>query len=141
MWNLFNALAVYGYWTHFVHPDDVIAEDRGKDKTWKQLKAEFERTIGEVNKIFPYLKPMKASDLTKLYMNIEDLKIKSEKVNNEIRIGSINFRKPYEATIRIRNKKIKSMSSGTFKEIYTSGETKIYLINIDKENVTIFLGD
>jgi len=33
------------------------------------------------------------------------------------------------------------MSSGTFKEIYTSGETKIYLINIDKENVTIFLGD
>ena len=141
MWNLFNALAVYGYWTHFVHPDDVIAEDRGKDKTWKQLKAEFERTIGEVNKIFPYLKPMKASDLTKLYMNIEDLKIKSEKVNNEIRIGSINFRKPYEATIRIRNKKIKSMSSGTFKEIYTSGETKIYVINIDKENVTIFLGD
>lgn len=141
MWNLSNALALYGYWTHFVHPDDVIAEDRGKDKTWKQLKTEFERTIGEVNKTFPYLKPMKASDLTKLYMNIEDLKIKSEKVNNELRIGSINFRKPYEATIRIRNKKIKSMSSGTFKEIYTSGETKIYLVNIDKENVTIFLGD
>lgn len=141
MWNLINAMAVYGYWTHFVHPDDVIAEDRGKDKTWKELRAEFERTIREVNTLYPFLKPMKSSEMTNLYINIEDLKIKSEKVGNEIRIGSINFRKPYETTIRVRNKKIKKISSGTFKEIYTAGETKVYLINIDKENVTLYLGD
>ena len=141
MWNLINAMAVYGYWTHFVHPDDVIAEDRGKDKTWKELRAEFERTISEVNALYPFLRPMKSSEMTNLYMNIEDLKIKSEKVNNEIRIGSINFRRPYEATIRVRNKKIKKMSSGTFKEIYNTGDTVVYLVNIDKENVTLYLGD
>lgn len=141
MWKIFNALALYGYWSHFIHPDDVIAEDRGKDKTWRQLKSEFEKTIGEVNRYFPHLKSMRSSDMTNLYMNIEDLKIKSEKIGNELRIGSINFRKPYEATIRIRNKKIRNMSSGTFKEIYVSGDTRIYLVNIDKENVTISLGD
>ena len=141
MWNLINAMAVYGYWTHFVHPDDVIAEDRGEDKTWEELRAEFERTIGEVNALYPYLQPMKSSAMTNLYMNIEDLKIKSQKVNNEIRIGSDNFRRPYEATIRVRNQKIKKMSSGTFKEIYTADDTKIYLVNIDKENVTLYLGD
>jgi len=42
MWSLFNAIAIYGYWTHFVHPDDVISDDRGMNKTWKEIKLKFE---------------------------------------------------------------------------------------------------
>jgi len=43
--------------------------------------------------------------------------------------------------IRINGKKIKNISSGSFKEIYTAGNSKIYLLSIEKEDITIHLGD
>ncbi len=54
LWGIFNALAVYGYMSHFVHPDDVISDDRGFGKDWNQLYHEFEKVILEVEKRFPY---------------------------------------------------------------------------------------
>ena len=56
-------------------------------------------------------------------------------------IALTDFREPFKALIRINGKKIKNISSGSFKEIYTAGNSKIYLLSIEKEDITIHLGD
>lgn len=141
MWSLFNAIAVYGYWAHFVHPDDVISDDRGKDKTWNELKQEFDKVIGEVQANLPYLEPMRASELTQRYLNIEDLKIQSEKKENKIYIGMENYREPFYMTIRIKNNAITKISSGTFKEVYDTEDSKIYLLHVESPDLVITLGE
>ena len=141
MWSLFNAIAVYGYWAHFVHPDDVISDDRGMNKTWKELKQEFDKLIGEVEADHPYLESIRASELTQRYINIEDLKIQSEKRDNKIYVGMENYREPFYMTVRIRNNSIKNISSGTFKEIYDTEDSKIYLLHVENPDLIITLGE
>ena len=141
MWSLFNAIAVYGYWAHFVHPDDVISDDRGMNKTWKELKQEFDKLIGEVEADHPYLESIRASELTQRYINIEDLKIQSEKRDNKIYVGMENYRDPFYMTVRIRNNSIKNISSGTFKEIYDTEDSKIYLLHVENPDLIITLGE
>lgn len=140
LWGIFNALAVYGYMSHFVHPDDVISDDRGFGKDWNQLYHEFEKVILEVEKRFPYLEPSTDSGLTQKYMNIEDLKIHSEKDGNTLKIGLENFRNPFSALVRIRHDDIKSISSGEYRLVNKYGDNSIYLIKFTNENTIIELG-
>ena len=141
MWDIFNAFAVYGYWSHFIHPDDLISKDRSRNKSWVELKEEFEKVIVSVEDKLPFLEPMRAMDMTKRYINIEDLKIQSEKRGSDIHIALTDYREPFKALIRINGKKIKGISSGSFEEVYTAGNSKIYLLSIEKEDITIQLGD
>lgn len=141
MWSLYNAIATYGYWSHFVHPDDLISKDRSRNKSWAELKGEFEKILIDVEANMPFLTSMRAVDMTKKYANIEDIKIFSEKLGNEIHVGVENFRDPFDTLIRVRNKKINKISSGTFREVYNTGNTRIYLVSINNEDTTIYLGD
>ena len=97
--------------------------------------------IGEVEANHPYLEPIRASELTQRYINIEDLKIQSEKRDNKIYIGMENYRDPFYMTIRIRNNSIKNISSGTFKEIYDTEDSKVYLLHVENPDLIVTLGE
>ena len=44
-------------------------------------------------------------------------------------------------TIRIRNNSIKNISSGTFKEIYDTEDSKVYLLHVENPDLIITLGE
>ena len=141
MWDAFNAFAIYGYWSHFMHPDDLIDPERSRNKPWSQLKLEFEKMLISFEEKLPFVEPMRSVDMTKKYMNIEDLEIYSEKKGSELHIGLKNFRNPFETLIRLnRNNEIKKISSGSYREVYSTGSSRIYLVNIENENTIIYLG-
>lgn len=139
LWNIFNAIALYGYMSHFVHPDDIISEDRGFGKEWAEILKEFENMILEVEKRFPFLEPNTNIELTKKYMNIEDMKIHSARDGDKIKIGIENFRDPFDAFVRIRDTSIKTLSSGEFKLISDYEHHRIYLIKFTSEDTIIDL--
>lgn len=139
LWGIFNAIAIYGYMSHFVHPDDIISDDRGFGKDWSQLYKEFEAMILEVEKRFPYFEPSTNSGLTQKYINMEDIKIYSEKDNNTLKIGIDNFRKPFSALVRIRNNNIKSISSGEYRLVNRYKNNNIYLIKFMNQDTIIKL--
>jgi len=107
----------------------------------EELKQEFDKLIGEVEAAHPYLESIRASELTQRYINIEDLKIQSEKRDNKIYVGMENYREPFYMTVRIRNNSIKNISSGTFKEIYDTEDSKIYLLHVENPDLIITLGE
>jgi hypothetical protein len=57
-WSMVNSVTLHGYISHFIHPDDSLDSYRSKDKTWNQLIREFSDFYYDINKKYPWLRPM-----------------------------------------------------------------------------------
>lgn len=139
MWNIYNALAVYGYYSHFIHPDDILSEDRGYGKDWEQLLREFENMLEEVDKNLPYLEPTLNYELLEKYKNVENIEVYSKKIGNKIIIETKNFNFPFEITFRLKNNRIKNVSSNRIRVIGEYKNNTLYQLSIDREYFEIEL--
>lgn len=139
MWNIYNALAVYGYYSHFIHPDDILSEDRGYGKDWEQLLREFENMLEEVDKNLPYLEPTLNYELLEKYKNVENIELYSKKIGNKIIIETKNFNSPFEITFRLKNNRIKNVSSNRIRVIGEYKNNTLYQLSIDREYFEIEL--
>ncbi len=57
-----NVLTLKGYFSHFVHPDDVLSEERGQGMTWKQLYEGFEDLLEGLKQDFGWIRKMTSSE-------------------------------------------------------------------------------
>ena len=55
-----NACALYGAFSHFVHPDDILDEERGGGQGWEDLFQAYCHKLGLVNRYFEGLRPLTA---------------------------------------------------------------------------------
>lgn len=55
-----NACALYGAFSHFVHPDDILDEERGGGQGWEDLFQAYCHKLGLVNRYFESLRPLTA---------------------------------------------------------------------------------
>lgn len=53
-WEIVNAITSLGFISHFIHPDDVISEDRSKGG-WTSMFEEFEQFFGDIHKRYPWI--------------------------------------------------------------------------------------
>lgn len=139
MWNIYSALATYGYYSHFVHPDDILSEDRGNGKDWEQLLREFENMIGDIDKNLPYLEPTLNYELLEKYLAVENISIYSKKIGNNIEIEVKNFTSPFEIFFRVRGAKVKDVSSKKIRVLGEYEDNNLYQIKIDRERFIIEL--
>ncbi len=59
---LSQELALHGVLSHFIHPDDVLDDDRGAALGWQQLFADFEDMLSSVISAYPQLRFSTASE-------------------------------------------------------------------------------
>lgn len=57
-----NGLGLHGVFSHFVHPDDIFDEERGKNQSWEKLYESYCDMLNTVNSRYPFLRELKASD-------------------------------------------------------------------------------
>ncbi|WP_335873033.1 DUF2194 domain-containing protein [Bacillus sp. 2205SS5-2] len=50
-----DALANFGMFSHFIHPDDFLDEERAEGRTWNNLYQDFDDFLTETNKVVPIL--------------------------------------------------------------------------------------
>lgn len=55
-----NACALYGAFSHFVHPDDILDKERGGGQGWEDLFQAYCDKLGLVNRYFESLRPLTA---------------------------------------------------------------------------------
>lgn len=151
-WQTYSSIAIYGYSSHFIHPDDIFDPKRSLGKTWEELKEEFENYIKEINIKFPYLEAQKQMDLVQNYKNIEELEVETEIKENNILINMKNYRDSFYACLRIRNKKIDSesgykkikiekISGASYQYMSQTDEYTLYLLKVDTPEIKIELGE
>ncbi|UFJ41048.1 DUF2194 domain-containing protein [Brevibacillus humidisoli] len=61
-WSMANAVTVWGVFSHFVHPDDILDQKRSEGKGWSELYADFERFVALVHERHGWLRSMTAAD-------------------------------------------------------------------------------
>ena len=57
-----SALGLYGVFSHFIHPDDLFDEERGRGQTWDVLFDSYSEMIGEIHASYPFLRSLSVSE-------------------------------------------------------------------------------
>ncbi|MGL5089304.1 MAG: DUF2194 domain-containing protein [Cetobacterium sp.] len=141
MWSIYNAIASYGYVSHFLHPDDVTSEERGRNKYWSFLKDDFESIFVNLNKNLPLLKPATQSELNFEYSKLENIYLDYELFGDEILVNVKNFSGEIQSYIRVSGKKIKNIQGGEYKLVEKTVDYNLYLLDIKNNEIKIGLGD
>ena len=55
-------LGLHGVFSHFVHPDDVLDDERGAALGWETMYRDFQELAGEINAAYPQLRWSTASE-------------------------------------------------------------------------------
>lgn len=141
MWNIYNGIAVYGLLAHFIHPDDIIDDERGRGQSWEILKKDFEKIFSDINENFPTLDPLVQSISTKRYITMEDIKISHEKKEDEIDVNIENYQGEISTFLRVRGKEIREVKGGEYRKVDSSSVYNLYLVKIQNKEVKILLKD
>ncbi|PYI53834.1 DUF2194 domain-containing protein [Paenibacillus flagellatus] len=57
-WMIANGITMYGVFSHFIHPDDLLDERRGDNLSWENLYREFTGMVSRLDSAYPWLRPM-----------------------------------------------------------------------------------
>ena len=90
-WSMANTVSLYGVVSHFIHPDDIIDENRSQSLSWQKLFSSYTDLLSNINKSYPWLESMTASqagEKTKNYLSSDTAYIYKE---NELIIYCENF--------------------------------------------------
>ena len=61
-WAEANTMTGLGVYSHFVHPDDVISNDRSNNMTWGKIYKDFNENMSRVDKTYPWVRSMPATN-------------------------------------------------------------------------------
>lgn len=74
----FTAMSIaglYGVFSHFIHPDDILDEERGGGQDWQGLFNDFCDKLNLVNEYFPGLRSMTAAEAAQEVKRAESLDV------------------------------------------------------------------
>nr|WP_302597992.1 DUF2194 domain-containing protein [uncultured Cellulosilyticum sp.] len=71
-WDIYNGISLHGIISHFIHPDDVLSEDRNAGQPWEELTITYNNIFKELHEKFSWLRAFKVSDAaTELQKSLE----------------------------------------------------------------------
>lgn len=127
VWNMINGITMHGFFSHFIHPDDILDNSRSNGKTWSQLLKEFDKFSKQVFDDYPWVRGMTASEGANEMINYRLIEPKYEKTEEYLKVTIDNFFG--ETFFILRSKKaIESVKNATVKEI----DENVYLVQIDR---------
>jgi len=77
-------LGLHGVFSHFIHPDDVLDEDRGALLGWEQMRNDFDAELSEVTKAFPSLRWCTATEAAAAVQRADRLQV--ERIREQDRL-------------------------------------------------------
>lgn len=61
-WLEANTVTSLAFFSHFLHPDDLLDEERGRQQDWESLYQDFEHMLDRLQKTYPWLRSMTSAD-------------------------------------------------------------------------------
>ena len=96
-WTIANASTLFGVFSHFIHPDDILDEKRSELKSWKQLSKEFNQMLQDVKEKYPWMESQTASESAMNMKNYQNANVfisqNDQKINGYINhfAGNLDF--------------------------------------------------
>lgn len=90
-WGILMGVNTYGYFSHFMHPDDILDPRRSHNKSWEQLSKEYSQMQRDVSNHYPWLEAETASEGANGLIKYLEADLTYEKSEEEIIISNNNF--------------------------------------------------
>jgi hypothetical protein len=134
-----DAIANFGMFEHFIHPDDLMDPKRIVGNGWGDMRTDFEKMFKHVQEAFPYLEALKSSDIREKLIAYQQAKLQIRYTDTSIYISGENMVLPSLFVVRVEDGKeldLTKASSGV--EITKMKEaTGLYLIKLTQPQVEI----
>jgi hypothetical protein len=127
-WSIANAINSIGVFSHFIHPDDILDEERTSSKSWGQLSSEYNSMLSSIKDDFPWLRSLLPSEAAEWFERYSRTTIYTEENAQGIRVYCDNFAGEISFLFKT-NKKIDKVKDCTAEEI----DDGVYLIKGYKE--------
>ena len=134
-WDALNALNLYYVNSHFMHPDDVLDEDRGAADGWEQL---FQNLNNYCNWLYisaPNIRNMTASDAGRATARFDTISLERIDTEGEIQLRLSGFYDEAWLMVRCNQGEPDKVTGGEIEHI--SGD--FYLLRATQDVVTIQL--
>ncbi|PLT32608.1 DUF2194 domain-containing protein [Bacillus sp. V5-8f] len=131
-WLLSNGITSLGMFSHFIHPDDILDENRGNSKSWNELSTEFSHIMKDTKNRYPWLQSKVAARAGTDLEHYLKTKIYIQQDNDKIDVFVNDFVPPLYFVLR-SSKEISSIDGGKI----TKMDSDHVLIKAEREHVTI----
>lgn len=135
-WAEANTMTGLGFFSHFVHPDDVISSDRSNDLGWREMYEKYDKYMSRVKKTYPWLRSMTSTDAALDVASTLQSQVKWSTKENSI-AGHITNYAPNLYYIFRSDKKIKRLYNCELTKI----DANTYLVEAKKADFKIDLGE
>ncbi|UOY92218.1 DUF2194 domain-containing protein [Ectobacillus sp. JY-23] len=98
-----DAIANFGMFNHFIHPDDVLDVDRADKGGWKQMQAGLSDLMKRIRTKYPSLRAYRAFDAANTLQQYQQAQMYVHYKQKEISISGRNLVNPSHAYIRLEN--------------------------------------
>lgn len=134
-----DAIANFGVFSHFIHPDDVLDESRSGGEGWREMRKGFDDLMTRVNKTYPYLKPYTASEAREKLMRYNESRLDVYYGENEIAISGKQIVNPSDIFIRVEQGR--QLDTGSFDGYTVRKLGTVYAVAFTKPFLTIRVKD
>nr|MCR4807033.1 DUF2194 domain-containing protein [Lachnospiraceae bacterium] len=122
--------------THFLHPDDVLDEDRGAALGWKKLFSNLKDYYDWLFKSCPAIRNMTGSELAAAVERYDLLKVDRRQGADDIELTLDNFEDEAWMLLRLNEgQSIEEITGGDYEKVADD----LYLVRCDDANVKIDL--
>ena len=132
-WMILNELNMHFIISHFIHPDDAMDADRGAEKGWKKLLADFDEFLAWQNR-FPIRKKT-AQEAAAAVQRFDNLNVRTTLSDNEISLFIAGLYDEAWLLVRINDGRPQNVSGGELSHI----SENLYLLRADDPRVVISL--
>ncbi|MED1568637.1 DUF2194 domain-containing protein [Bacillus paramycoides] len=105
-WTIANSATMFGSFSHFIHPDDLLDPDRNKGDHWGELYKQFSQMMSDVKSNYPWMKAQTASESADAMKNYEGSKVYINQTQDKINVyinsfaGELDFLLRSDKTIK-----------------------------------------
>lgn len=118
---------------HFIHPDDVLDEDRGADIGWEKLCSNLDNYMDWLQTSCPALRELTGTELSGAVQRYSSIGVKREITDGQLKLTLDHFVDEAWLLVRMEERQKPSVSGGTLTQITES----LWLLRADQSEVTI----
>ena len=133
-WCMLNELGFRYINSHFLHPDDVLDDERGAQKGWLVLGNEFEKQVAWLDKNAPGLRNLTAKQGAAAMERYDRLKVQEQVHEDGVTLTLMGFYDEAWLMLRLNSGTLKGMEGGSILQVCDG----LYLIHANQQKVTIF---
>ncbi len=90
-WMIANYATLFGSFSHFIHPDDILDKERSKNNSWSELYKRFSLLLHDVKTNYPWMRSMTASESADSLVKFLQAKVYIQQQNNKINVFINHF--------------------------------------------------